>query len=486
MKGSTSCCSDKNELNPMASTLFHSLRFRLIASVVTIEIVMLSLLVWNNITIIHATHTDRLRDTASSIIQQIANTSGNHMVAVDYATLEDYLGKVMNYQELDYLVILDRDEETVITLGSAPHAPWPAIDPHPDQVRDGVFDTSSEIMVAGQPMGKVLMGFSLSLMEEAIRKSRIRGISIAAAEIILTVIVTVLIGLGLTRRLGVLSNAAQQVGGGNYSVKIPVETADEVGKTARAFNQMVTEVSNRSQQLEEAEKKARTLLAENRQLVHTSLTVQEEERKHLARELHDELGQCITAIQADAKSIRDLSLGRDERIMTSSGAILEVSSRIYEVVHSMMQRLRPGILDDLGLVEALQEEISAWQERNPNTKCMFNTSGNLADLGERTNITIYRIVQECLTNIAKHANAAQVTINLSANTDGLVLGVRDDGRGMDLSAPTGSGLGLIGMRERAEALGGNFSITSEPGKGSSITVTVSEYLTNTSEGRKIL
>ena len=470
----------------MATTLFHSLRFRLIASVVTIEIVMLSLLVWNNITIIHATHTDRLRDTASSMIQQIANTSGNYMVAVDYATLEDYLDKVMHYQELDYLVILDRDEDTVITLGAAPHAPWPAIDTHPDQVTDGVFDTSSEIMVAGQPMGEVLMGFSLSLMEEAIQKSRLRGISIAAAEIILTVIVTVLIGLGLTRRLGVLSNAAQAVGGGNYSINIPVETVDEVGKTARAFNQMVTEVSNRSQQLKDAEKKARTLLAENRQLIQTSLTVQEEERKYLARELHDELGQCITAIQADAKSIRDLSQGHDERIMTSSGAILEVSARIYEVVHSMMQRLRPGILDDLGLVEALQEEISAWQERNPNTKCTFNTSGEVADLGERVNITIYRIVQECLTNIAKYAKAAQVTINLSANSDGLVLSVRDDGRGMDLSAPTGSGLGLIGMRERAEALGGTFSITSEPGKGASITVTVSEYLTNPADGRKIL
>jgi signal transduction histidine kinase len=152
----------------------------------------------------------------------------------------------------------------------------------------------------------------------------------------------------------------------------------------------------------------------------------------------------------------------------------------------MMQRLRPGILDDLGLVEALQEEISAWQERNPDTKCTFNSSGDLADLGERINITIYRIVQECLTNVTKYANAAQVTINLSANSWGLVLGVRDDGQGMDLSAPTGSGLGLIGMRERAEALGGTFSITSEPGKGLSITVTVSEYLTNPAEGRKIL
>ena len=101
----------------MTASLLHSLRFRLIASVVTIEIVMLSLLVWNNITIIQATHTDRLRDTASSMIQQIANTSGNYMVAVDYATLGDYLGHVMDYRELAYLVVLDRDDRNR-------HYPW--------------------------------------------------------------------------------------------------------------------------------------------------------------------------------------------------------------------------------------------------------------------------------------------------------------------------------------------------------------------------
>jgi signal transduction histidine kinase len=454
-----------------ATPLFHSLRFRLIASVVTIEIVMLSLLVWNNISIIYTTHTDRLRDTATSMIQQIARTSGNYMVAVDYATLEDYLGNIVDYQELSYLVVLDRDEEPVIALGGYPAKPSPASEEHPAQVTDGVFDIGEDITVAGQPMGRVLMGFSLSLMDEAIRKSRIRGISIAAAEIVLTVIVTVLIGLGLTRRLGVLAAAAQEVGKGDYSIKIPIETADEVGRTASAFNRMVSEVSSRTRLLEAAESRSRTLLAENRNLVHTSLHVQEEERKHLARELHDELGQCITAIQADAESIRDLSGDHDKRIEASASAILGVSSRIYEVVHAMMQRLRPGILDDLGLVEALQEEISAWQERNPEVNCTFKASGDLADLGERTNITVYRIVQECLTNVAKYANASQLAIDLSSNRDGLTLRVRDDGRGMDLPV-AGSGLGLIGMRERTEGLGGEFMLESQKGAGVTISVTI--------------
>jgi len=452
-------------------TLFQTLRFRLIASVVSIEIIMLSLLVWNNISIIQATHTDRLRDTATSMIQQIARTSGNYMVAVDYATLEDYLSNIIDYQELSYLVILDRDEHAVIALGEFPVQPWPVQETHPAQVTDGVFDISDVITVAGQPMGRVLMGFSLSLMDEAIRKSRTRGISIAAAEIVLTVIVTVLIGLGLTRRLGILAVAAQEVGKGDYSIKIPVEAADEVGRTASAFNYMVTEVSNRTQQLEAAESKSRSLLAENRNLVHTSLNVQEEERKHLARELHDELGQCITAIQADAESIRDLSRDGDSRIKTSASAILDVSSRIYEVVHSMMQRLRPGVLDDLGLVEALKDAIAAWQERNPGTQCLFNVSGDLENLGERINITVYRIVQECLTNISKHAQADNITIALTKAADGLLLAIQDDGKGVDLSIPR-SGLGLVGMRERVESLGGEFSLDSREGDGLSIMISV--------------
>jgi signal transduction histidine kinase len=451
--------------------LFQSLRFRLIASVVTIEIVMLSLLVWNNISIIRATHTDRLRDTATSMIQQIARTSGNYMVAVDYATLEDYLSNTIDYQELSYLVIFDRDEQAEITLGAAPGRPWPALEDHPAHVTDGIFDISEVITVAGQPMGRVLMGFSLSLMEEAIRKSRMRGISIAAAEIVLTVIVTVLIGLGLTRRLGILSTAAHEVGKGDYSIKIPIETADEVGRTASAFNRMVTEVSSRTRQLEEAESQSRTLLAENRNLIHTSLHVQEEERKHLARELHDELGQCITAIQADAESIRDLSREGDSRIETSASAILGVSSRIYEVVHAMMQRLRPSVLDDLGLIEAIKEELSAWQGRNPDIQMHFDVTGNLDDLDDRINITLYRIVQECLTNIARHAGASRVSISLSGEAHSLVLSVNDNGRGLEQSA-SGGGLGLIGMRERAEGLGGEFTLESEQGAGVTICIRI--------------
>lgn len=466
-----------------AVPLLKSLRCRLIVSVVAVEIIMLSILVWNNSAIIQATHTDRLRDTAMSMIQQIANTSGNYMVAVDYASLEDYLKDIINYKELSYIAVLDRDNNVVISLGDFVQ-PHPVPDYYPAQADDGVFDIARNIEVAGQPMGKILMGFSLSIMRNAINKSRNRGITIALIEIILTVLVTVVIGLGLTRRLSVLSDAAARVEAGNYEIAVPTEANDEVGKTAAAFNRMVQEVSSRTKQFEEEQARSRELILENRRLIHTSLEIQEEERKHLARELHDELGQCLTAIQADAELIRDVA-HNDRRVVTSAVAIMDVSSRVYDVVHSMMHRLRPGILDNLGLVEALKDEIEAWKARNPATLCYFDYPREQQLFDERTSITLYRIVQECLTNITKHAQASTVSIELLETSENLLLKVIDDGVGFSLdthSQTTGKGLGLTGMRERVNLLEGKLLLDSAPGKGVSIVISVPWHAVEKSGG----
>ncbi|VAW80326.1 diguanylate cyclase/phosphodiesterase (GGDEF & EAL domains) with PAS/PAC sensor(s) [hydrothermal vent metagenome] len=225
------------------------------------------------------------------------------------------------------------------------------------------------------------------------------------------------------------------------------------------------------------EQECMILLEGNRFLIHKSLAVQEEERRNLARELHDELGQCTTAIQADAEIIHELSYKKDNAIETSARAILDVSARIYDVVHSMMQRLRPSVLDDLGLLAALQDGIDAWRNRLPELDCQFTTAGDLSGLGEAVNITVYRIVQESLTNVAKHAEASKVTIHLSLEnaTEGegphLLLSISDNGRGTQLDM-RGRGLGLIGMRERIEALSGCFTLKSAPGEGMSIEASI--------------
>ena len=261
----------------------------------------------------------------------------------------------------------------------------------------------------------------------------------------------------------------------------------------RQVNYRTAELSKTNTALEyeivvrkEAEVASQSLLEENRYLIRKSLLVQEEERRSLARELHDELGQCITAIQADARTIRELSTCPGDRVCTSADAILQVSSRIYDVVHSMIQRMRPDVLDDLGLVEALKELINDFKEHYPEVDCQLYTSVEEQKpgmLGERVNITIYRIVQESLTNIIKYAAASRVAIRLKTArnradieynenvTDFLVLEVKDNGRGMDLSG-TQPGLGMIGMRERAEALGGKFQVESSGSEGTTLTTII--------------
>jgi hypothetical protein len=251
-------------------------------------------------------------------------------------------------------------------------------------------------------------------------------------------------------------------------------TADLV-KTNRALED---EIGERKR----AEEKSQSLLAENRFLIRKSLSVQEDERRHLARELHDEFGQCITAIQADMAIIRERAIACDPRLATSAAAVQEISARLYDDVHSMMQRLRPSMLDDLGLAETLRGEVDAWQQRQPDTTCSLEIGADLDDLGEQLNMTIYRIIQECLTNISKHAAARHVSIALqrkAASGGGgqmaenavecVRLVVRDDGTGFDPAA-RGSGLGLIGMRERVEGLNGWFRVASKPGGGSTVSI----------------
>jgi two-component system sensor histidine kinase TtrS len=253
----------------------------------------------------------------------------------------------------------------------------------------------------------------------------------------------------------------------NFLVKRQVTLRTrELSQTNRALE---NEVADRRK----AEEDARRLLDEKRFLAQKCMQVQEDERHHLARELHDELGQCITAIQADTEIIQTLSQDCDARLTASASAIDDVSARIYEVVHSMMQRLRPSMLDDAGLVETLEEEVNAWQARQPDTVYRLEFNGNLEALGESINISLYRIVQECLTNIAKHAMATEVHVKLGIirayATDKLQLVVQDNGAGMDPHKP-GGGLGLIGMRERVEALAGDFELATAPGSGMRITV----------------
>ena len=220
-----------------------------------------------------------------------------------------------------------------------------------------------------------------------------------------------------------------------------------------------------------AELHALELAGENRRLAQRLISVQEEERRILARELHDEMGQWLASIQADAQVIRTLSGERDPRVRESIDSIAECSRRVNGVVRQMMGRLRPAVLDELGLEDGLREYLNGWRARHPELKCHFESPGDLADLADLGGdgaITIFRMVQEALTNVVRHAKATRVEVCISREADGaLSVVVEDDGAGMVRQRRPG-GMGLLGMRERVMALGGELVIDSELGRGTRV------------------
>lgn len=254
-------CETDQALGSLVSIPFYeSLRFRLIAGVVIIEIIMLTIMVWNNVDTIYRTHTDRLADTARSLVSQFASQAGEYLAEVDYATLEEHAQSIARHAEVVYVVVLNDENIPVAQIGRVPEPGHGQVDAHPTQVDDGVYDVVSKISLAQRDLGKVYMGFSMALTNNAIHTARNRSILIALIEIVLTITVTIFLGLGLTRSLRQLAKAAHMVQYGNFWVKLPIERRDEVGLTAHAFNGMVDAIEERTGWLEQREGHIRLLM----------------------------------------------------------------------------------------------------------------------------------------------------------------------------------------------------------------------------------
>ena len=206
-------------------------------------------------------------------------------------------------------------------------------------------------------------------------------------------------------------------------------------------------------------------LTENQRLALKYVDMQEHERKTLARDLHDELGQYVNAIKLDAVSIREAAADRPVIGATARALVANVD-RVYEVLRGLIRQLRPVGFDELGVAAALENCVSEWRSRLPAAQIDLVCGPELDALAESRALVLFRLVQEALTNVARHSSATRVTIQIgrAATSQGIDISIADNGRG---AAPCErrKGLGLIGMRERVAALGGSFSVSSAGAAG---------------------
>ena len=206
--------------------------------------------------------------------------------------------------------------------------------------------------------------------------------------------------------------------------------------------------------------KSKKALDQNRKLTGIIRERIEDERRSLARELHDELGQYVSAIKIFTQNIKNQAKG-NELIATSAESVTSAANQIYDGMHNIIRKLRPGSLDNLGLVETINDLVGLWQKQYPAIKVIFKHN-KVENLSEEISINIYRIIQEGMNNCLKHADASEVKIDLLANKRFLKLTFSDNGKGFDTNILKASKqFGIVGMRERIQGLGGKFELQSD-------------------------
>jgi two-component system, NarL family, sensor histidine kinase UhpB len=198
--------------------------------------------------------------------------------------------------------------------------------------------------------------------------------------------------------------------------------------------------------------------------------VREQERQSLARELHDEFGQLLAALRIDASWIRRKTQDVLPEIAERASAMAHVIERVQQAAKRMTSELRPPVLDDSGLVPALRSLVDEFAERHDVT-CELHISDDGRDIGDPLATPLYRITQEALTNITKHAQATRVRVELVTGRDTVTLIIADNGRGLTEADRRKPGsFGLVGMQERAAAVGGELGVSSTAGEGVTIEI----------------
>lgn len=317
-------------------------------------------------------------------------------------------------------------------------------------------------------LGYLRLGLSERRVMATIWGATIKQILFITLICLLGVIGAYCLVLVLVRPINQLVAVTSSVAQGDFSRKVAIRSRDEIGALAASFNAMVDSLQLYRTELE-------NLSHMRAQLVEKVISAQEEERQRIARELHDETGQALTSIMLVMKALE----GADtlEEVREGLGELRGITSAALRDIRRLAVELRPSALDDLGLIPAISRYSQEYSAKFGLDVRIESEGEDVGRLPQAMEVSLYRIVQEALTNVIKHARATSVLLAIRRRPGGLAISIEDNGRGFDLAGlerlgNEGSRLGLFGMQERAGLIGGSLSVTSAPGRGTRVSVEV--------------
>jgi signal transduction histidine kinase len=317
--------------------------------------------------------------------------------------------------------------------------------------------------------GSVRITVDKGILNKKLHALLLRGILMGIVFLLVGSAVTYLVLRGITRPLSKLTLGVKALERGGVAEKVSVETDDEIGKLARAFNDMSESLKRREDALRESEQRLRSLSVQ-------LMRAQEKERLRVSKELHDELGQALVLLKQRIRSFQRRLQEGQSSLRDECEETAQYIDEILENVRRLSRDLSPFILEDLGLSSALRWLIENFaQQYSSGASFDIDNVDHLFSKDAQRNL--YRISQEALTNIGKHAEANHVSFVVKENEDSVSFIIEDDGKGFDVpkvkagSSPQ-KGLGLDTMEERAHMLRASLDISSKMGEGTKITLEI--------------
>lgn len=269
----------------------------------------------------------------------------------------------------------------------------------------------------------------------------------------------------ISRSLGRLSEVVRSIARGDFSNKAGVHSVDEMGELGASLDMMSEALRSSRGELESANESLRNLSEH-------VLSVRDEERRVISYRVHDELGQALATLRLDIESLKKKLPESCKEFKEKLKEMSEFVESTARVAQDITSSLRPLVLDELGIEAAIDWQVKGFEKRT-GVKCVVDVAPELPRVDKFVSEVLYRVCQEALTNVVRHARATRVEVSLKSEDGNLLLVVEDNGRGItekEINAPTS--FGLMGMRERLLALGGELKISGEPGKGTILSASV--------------